>query len=270
MTDLRTVVISGAAGRMGQANLRAVLATKGLKVSGALERPGSNVIGKDAGTLAGVDPLGVLVTDNVADALEGADALLDFTSPESSVALAAETAKRGMIHVIGTTGCTPEDETALQAAANAGARIVKAGNFSLGVNLLVELVKKAAAALGPDWDAEIIEMHHNKKVDAPSGTALMLGKAVAEGRETSFEDKTVFVREGHTGPRESGTIGFATLRGGNVIGEHSVLLVGPNERIELSHKAQDRALFADGAVRAIVWARNKPAGYYQMADVLGL
>ncbi len=270
MSDLMVVVIAGAAGRMGQANLRAVLATEGLRIGGALERSGSNAIGKDVGALVGGEPLGVTVTDDVAKALKGADAVLDFTSPAASVALAEETARRGLVHVIGTTGCSVEDEKALEAAAAAGGRIVKAGNFSLGVNLLVELVRKAASALGPDWDAEIVEMHHNRKVDAPSGTALMLGKAVADGRRTSFDDKAVFAREGHTGPRRMGTIGFAALRGGNVIGEHSVYLVGPNERIELTHKAQDRALFADGAVRAALWARGKPAGYYSMADVLGL
>ncbi len=269
MTDLRIVVIAGAAGRMGQALLKAVLATKGLKVSGALERADSPAIGKDVGTLAGIEPLDVLVTDDIGKALDGAEILLDFTTPATSVALAGEAARRGLIHVIGTTGCSAEDEKALRAAANDGAVIVKAGNFSLGVNLLVELVRKASEALGPDWDAEVLEMHHNRKVDAPSGTALMLGKAVAEARQIDFDAEAVYAREGHTGARERGTIGFATLRGGNVIGEHSVYLVGPNERIELTHKAQDRALFADGAVRAALWAHGKPAGYYSMADVLG-
>lgn len=269
MADLKVVVIAGAAGRMGQANIRAVLATEGLAIGGALERTGSDAIGKDVGTLVGAAPLGVIVTDDVEQALDGADAIIDFTTPATSLALAQEAAARGLIHIIGTTGCSAEDEKALQGAAEAGACIVKSGNFSLGVNLLVELTKKAAAVLGPDWDAEIVEMHHNRKVDAPSGTALMLGKAVAEGRQTAFEDKAVYAREGHTGPRERGTIGFATLRGGNVIGEHGVYLVGPNERIELSHKAQDRALFADGAVRTLLWARDKPKGYYSMADVLG-
>ena len=268
MTDLR-IAIAGAAGRMGQANLRAVLGTPGLVVTGAVERPGSDQIGKDVGNVAGLDALGVLITDDVASVLSEADALIDFTTPDTSTALARETGPRGLIHIIGTTGCSAGDEEVFHAAAKEGARIVKSGNFSLGVNLLVQLVRQAASVLGPDWDAEIIEMHHNRKVDAPSGTALMLGKAVAEARQTDFDAEAVYAREGHTGPREKGTIGFATLRGGNVIGEHSVLLVGPNERIELSHKAQDRALFADGAVRAILWARSKPQGYYQMADVLG-
>ena len=270
MTDLKVVVIAGAAGRMGQALIRAVLATEGLKIGSALERPGSEAIGKDVGALIGGDPIGVTVTDDTDSALEAAEVILDFTTPATSVALAGQAAARSMIHVIGTTGCSAEDELALHEAAESGACIVKAGNFSLGVNLLVELTKKAAAVLGPDWDAEVLEMHHNRKVDAPSGTAIMLGKAVAEARQTDFDAEAVYAREGHTGAREPGTIGFATLRGGNVIGEHSVYLVGPNERIELTHKAQDRALFADGAVRAALWARNKPKGYYSMADVLGL
>ena len=269
MVDLKTVVIAGAAGRMGQALLKAVLATEGLKVGGALERPGSEAIGKDIGSLAGLESLGVQVTGDIGAALADSDILLDFTTPETSVALAGEAARRKLVHVIGTTGCSAEDEKALHAAANDGAVIVKAGNFSLGVNLLVELVRKASEALGPDWDAEVLEMHHNRKVDAPSGTALMLGKAVADARQIDFDAEAVYAREGHTGARERGTIGFATLRGGNVIGEHSVYLVGPNERIELTHKAQDRALFADGAVRAALWAHGKPAGYYSMADVLG-
>ncbi len=269
MSNLTVVVIAGAAGRMGQANLKAVLATEGLAIGGALEKPGSDAIGKDIGTLAGLEPLGVSVTDDIATALEGADIVLDFTSPAASLALANETAARGLVHVIGTTGCSAEDDAAFRAAADAGARIVKSGNFSLGVNLLIELVKKAAGVLGPDWDAEIVEMHHNRKVDAPSGTALMLGKAVAEARGTNFDQSAVYARQGHTGARKKGEIGFAALRGGNVIGEHSVMLVGPNERIELSHKAQDRALFADGAIRAALWAKDRPQGYYQMADVLG-
>lgn len=269
MADLRTVVIAGAAGRMGQALVRAVVKQDGLTISGAIERPDSPAIGKDVGVVAGGEALNVLITEDVGTALDHADVLLDFTSPSSTVALARQTGERGLVHVIGTTGCSAEDEAALNEAAKAGARIVKAGNFSLGVNLLVELTKKAAAVLGPDWDAEVLEMHHNKKVDAPSGTALMLGKAVAEARQTDFDAEAVYAREGHTGAREKGTIGFATLRGGNVIGEHSVYLVGPNERIELTHKAQDRALFADGAVRAALWAHDKPSGYYSMADVLG-
>lgn len=267
MSDLK-VAIAGAGGRMGGANIRAVAATPGLAVYAAFDRAGAPVIGKDAGEQAGIEALGIAITDDVAAALAGADAIIDFTAPANSVAIANEAAKRGLIHIIGTTGCSEADDTAIAAAAANGARIVKAGNFSLGVNLLLGLVKQAAAAL-PGFDVEILEMHHNKKVDAPSGTALMLGEAAAAGRNIALKDHSVRVRDGHTGPREAGSIGFATLRGGNVIGEHKVILAGPSERIELNHIADNRALFADGAVRAALWARDQRPGLYSMADVLG-
>lgn len=266
MPDLK-VAIAGAGGKMGAANIRAVAATPGLSVVSALDRPGAPGIGKDAGELAGIEALGVAITDDVAAALAGAEAIIDFTAPASSVALAGEAAKRGLIHIIGTTGCSEADDAAIRAAA-ASARIVKAGNFSLGVNLLLGLVKQAAAAL-PGFDIEILEMHHNKKVDAPSGTALMLGEAAARGRNLDLKTHSVRVRDGHTGPREEGSIGFATLRGGNVIGEHRVILAGPSERIELNHIADNRTLFAEGAVRAALWARDQRPGLYSMADVLG-
>ncbi len=255
---------------MGAAIIRAISETGGMTLAGALERVGSSAVGQDAGALAGLPPVGVIVTDNVDVALEGVDAIIDFTAPSASVALAHEAAKKGLIHIIGTTGCTTEDEVALHEAAEAGARIIKSGNMSLGVNLLAALVKQAAAALGEEFDIEIVEMHHNQKVDAPSGTALMLGEAAAEGRNIELHTNSVKSREGITGARERGTIGFATLRGGNVVGEHSVIFAGPSERIELSHKAEDRGLFASGAVRAALWAKGQKAGYYTMADVLGL
>ena len=266
MSDLK-VAIDGAGGKMGAANIRAIAATPGITVISAFDRAGAPVIGKDAGELAGIEALGVAVTDDVAIALNGADAILDFTAPANSVALAREAAKRGLVHIIGTTGCSEADDAAIREAAS-GARIVKDGNYSLGVNLLLGLVKQAAAAL-PGFDIEILEMHHNKKVDAPSGTALMLGEAAARGRNLDLKTHSVRVRDGHTGPREEGSIGFATLRGGNVIGEHRVILAGPSERIELNHIADNRALFADGAVRAALWARGQKPGLYNMADVLG-
>lgn len=266
MPDLK-VAIAGAGGKMGAANIRAAAATPGITVVAALDRPGAPAIGKDAGELAGLEALGVSVTDDVAAALAGAEAIIDFTAPANSVALAKEAAKRGLVHVVGTTGCSEADDAAIRAAASA-ARIVKAGNFSLGVNVLLGLVKQAAAAL-PGFDIEILEMHHNKKVDAPSGTALMLGEAAARGRNLDLKTHSVRVRDGHTGPREEGSIGFATLRGGNVIGEHRVILAGPSERIELNHIADNRALFAEGAVRAALWARSQQPGFYSMADVLG-
>lgn len=266
MPDLK-VAIAGAGGKMGAANIRAAAATPGITVVAALDRAGAPAIGKDAGELAGLEALGVSVTDDVAAALAGAEAIIDFTAPANSVALAKEAAKRGLVHVVGTTGCSEADDAAIRAAASA-ARIVKAGNFSLGVNVLLGLVKQAAAAL-PGFDIEILEMHHNKKVDAPSGTALMLGEAAARGRNLDLKTHSVRVRDGHTGPREEGSIGFATLRGGNVIGEHRVILAGPSERIELNHIADNRALFAEGAVRAALWARSQQPGFYSMADVLG-
>lgn len=269
MTDLN-ILVAGAGGRMGRTNIRAVAEALDLVLTGALDREGADTVGIDAGALAGLLPLGVTVTDNVETALEGAHAIIDFTTPSASVALAQKAAEYGLVHVVGTTGCSEADEDAFHTAALSGARIVKAGNMSLGVNLLVALVKRAAKALGPEYDAEVLEMHHNKKVDAPSGTALMLGEAVAAGRGTDFKDKAVLSREGQTGPRVPGTIGFATLRGGNVVGEHKVLLVGPNERIELGHVAADRGLFASGALHAARWAAHKAPGLYSMADVLGL
>jgi 4-hydroxy-tetrahydrodipicolinate reductase len=262
MADLK-VAIAGAGGKMGQANIRAVMATPGLQLHAALDRAGAPIIGKEAG-----DTTGIVVTDDVVAALAGAEAIIDFTAPANSVALAKEAAARGLVHIIGTTGCSAADDEAIRQAAQAGARIVKAGNFSLGVNLLLGLVEQAARAL-PGFDVEILEMHHNRKVDAPSGTALMLGEAAAKGRNITLGDHSVRVRDGHTGAREDGTIGFATLRGGNVIGEHRVILAGPAERIELSHIADNRALFAEGAVRAALWARNQAPGFYSMADVLG-
>lgn len=269
MADLKIVVV-GAGGRMGAANIRTIAATKGITLHAAIDQPGSHAIGMDAGQIAGLPPLGVVISDDTTAALDGADAIIDFTIPAATVALAKKAAEQGLVHVIGTTGCTEQDEAALHEAGQAGARIVKSGNMSLGVNLLASLVKKAAAALGADFDIEIVEMHHNQKVDAPSGTALLLGEAAAEGRAIDLAANSVRSRDGITGIREEGTIGFATLRGGSVVGEHSAVFAGPSERIELTHKAEDRGLFANGAVKAVLWAHGKAPGYYSMADVLGL
>ena len=279
MADLK-VVIAGAGGRMGAANIRAVAALAGLAVHGAVagrglslhaavDRPGTPAIGQDAGLFAGIGALGIAITDDLEAALFGADAVIDFTAPAASVALAQRSAKLGLIHVIGTTGCSDADDAAIAAAGLSGARIVKSGNFSMGVNVLASLVKQAAAVLA-EYDIEILEMHHSKKVDAPSGTALLLGHAAAEGRQINLAQHSVRVRDGHTGPREPGTIGFASLRGGTVVGDHSVILAGPSERIELNHRAEDRAIFAHGAARAALWAKDQQPGLYSMADVLGL
>jgi 4-hydroxy-tetrahydrodipicolinate reductase len=279
MADLK-VVIAGAGGRMGAANIRAVAALSGLAVHGAVagsgltlhaavDRPGTPAIGQDAGLFAGIGALGVVITDDLDAALVGADAVVDFTAPAASVALAQKAARLGLVHVIGTTGCSEGDDAAIAEAGRAGATIVKSGNFSMGVNVLASLVKQAAAVLA-QYDIEILEMHHARKVDAPSGTALLLGHAAAEGRQINLAQHSVRVRDGHTGPREEGTIGFATLRGGTVVGDHSVIFAGPSERIELNHRAEDRAIFAHGAARAALWARDQKPGLYSMADVLGL
>jgi 4-hydroxy-tetrahydrodipicolinate reductase len=268
MSDLK-IVVAGAGGRMGAANIRAVAATPGMTLHAALVRASSTVLGKDACLQAGLDPLDVPFSADTETALIGADAIIDFSAPLVSVDLAQKAAERGLIHVIGTTGCSAAEDWAIAQAGHNGARIIKAGNFSLGVSLLAGLVKKAAAALA-DYDIEIVEMHHNGKVDAPSGTALMLGQAAADGRGLDLAEQSVRGRDGQTGPRRAGTIGFAALRGGTVVGDHSVILAGPSERIELTHRAQDRSLFANGAVRAVQWAQNQPPGFYDMADVLGL
>ncbi len=269
MADLR-IAVAGAGGRMGLANMRAVVAAEGVVLHSAFDRGDSPAVGRDAGVAAGLEPADVVIGDSLADALEGADALFDFTAPSATVAFAAEVARRGLIHIIGTTGCSADDDIAISAAAAAGATIVKSGNFSLGVNVLAALVRKAAAALDENFDIEVLEMHHRKKVDAPSGTALLLGRAAAEGRNIALEKRSIRSRDGHTGPRPAGDIGFATLRGGSVVGDHSVIFAGLGERLELVHRAEDRTLFAQGAIKAALWASGQQPGLYDMADVLGL
>ncbi|WP_163265002.1 4-hydroxy-tetrahydrodipicolinate reductase [Chelativorans alearense] len=269
MGDMGLVVV-GAGGRMGQTLIRAVHTMEGACLAGAIERPGSPHLGKDAGELAGIGIVNVEISDDPLAAFAKADGVLDFTAPRATVEFAGYAAQARIAHIIGTTGLSGEDEAAVAAAAR-HATIVKSGNMSLGVNLLSVLVRQAAKALdAADFDIEILEMHHRHKVDAPSGTALLLGAAAAEGRGVDLADKSVRVRDGHTGAREAGTIGFATLRGGSVVGEHSVILAGTGERIVLSHNAEDRTIFARGAVKAALWAREKKPGLYSMLDVLGL
>lgn len=270
MMDPMKLVILGASGRMGCALARVVAEIGGARLHAAVERPGAPALHQDAGTLAGLSALGVEVTGDLDAALAGADGILDFTAPAASVEAAGRAAGRGLVHVIGTTGFSPGEEAAVARAAAAGARIVKSGNMSLGVNLLAELVSRAAQALGPElFDVEILEMHHRAKVDAPSGTALLLGEAAARGRGVDLAERAVRSRDGHTGAREAGAIGFASLRGGSVVGDHLVVLAGEGERIELAHRAEDRTIFARGAVRAALWARTRPPGLYSMRDVLG-
>ena len=269
MSDMRLVVV-GAAGRMGRMLIRAIDQAEGCTLVAAIERPGSAALGDDAGVLAGLPASGVKVTSDAAAAFAAADGVLDFTAPDATVAFSKLAAEAGILHVVGTTGLEPAHLAELAEAAKR-TPIIRSGNMSLGVNLLGVLTETAARALGPDdWDIEVLEMHHKHKVDAPSGTALLLGNAAAKGRGISLAENSVRVRDGHTGPRPAGTIGFATLRGGSVIGEHSVLLAGEGETVTLSHSATDRSIFARGAIKAALWAREKKPGLYSMLDVLGL
>ena len=268
MDDMKLIVV-GAAGRMGRTLTRIITESQGMTLAGAVESEGSPEIGKDAGVLAGVGELGVPIAADPLPLFAKAEGVLDFTTPAATVAFAELAAQARIAHIIGTTGLSADDEAKIAAAAR-HAPIVKSGNMSLGVNLLAVLVRQAARALDPDFDIEVLEMHHRSKVDAPSGTALMLGRAAAAGREIDLGEHSVRARDGHTGARRRGDIGFATLRGGSVVGEHSVIFAGNGETIELSHKASDRVLFARGAVKAALWARDRKPGLYSMADVLGL
>jgi 4-hydroxy-tetrahydrodipicolinate reductase len=268
MADTR-IAVMGAAGRMGRELVRAIVATEGCRIAGGIEQPGSAAVGADIGELAGIGKAGVVVGDDPLELLAKVDAIIDFTAPKATVELAGLAANARIVHVIGTTGLGEADEAAIRAAAR-HATIIKAGNMSLGVNLLVALARKVAAALDADYDIEIVEMHHRMKVDAPSGTALMLGEAAAAGRGVDLEQSSVRVRDGHTGPRQRGTIGFQSLRGGSVVGDHTIMFAGDGERIELTHIATDRGIFARGAVKAALWGRGKGPGLFTMADVLGL
>lgn len=263
------LVVTGAAGRMGRMLVAAVQATEGVTLAAALAREGSAALGQDAGVLAGLGPVGVLVTADPLTAFVAADGVLDFSTPAATVGFAALAAQARIVHVIGTTGLSAADLERIAAAAW-HAPIVRSGNMSLGINLLAALVRQAAAALGPAFDVEIVEMHHRRKVDAPSGTALMLGEAAAAGLGVDLAGAAVRSRDGHAGPRPEGAIGFAALRGGTVVGDHRVVFAGAGERIELAHLAEDRGLFAGGAVKAALWARGRKPGSYTMADVLGL
>ncbi len=263
------LVVVGAEGRMGRMLVRAVAEADGCTLSGAIEREGSPAIGQDAGTLAGVPSLGVTVTDDPLSAFAATDGVLDFTVPAATVHFAELAAQARIVHVVGTTGLSDDDLEKLHAASY-HARIVRSGNMSLGVNLMAELVRRVAAALGDSFDIEICEMHHRMKVDAPSGTALLLGEAAAQGRGVDLPAVRVSTRDGYTGARKAGDIGFAALRGGSVVGDHSVIFAGPGESLTISHHAADRGLFASGAVQAALWAHPKPPGLFSMTDVLVL
>ncbi len=263
------VVVTGAAGRMGTQVVRLVRTTEGMALSGAVERPGAPAVGQDAGTLAGIGPAGVLVVDALAKALGGAGVVIDFTSHECSAANAELCAQRGVPIIIGSTGFTPEAKARVAAAARK-IPIVLAPNMSVGVTVLFELVKTAAKVLGEGYDVEIVEIHHKKKRDAPSGTAVRLGEVAAEALGRDPKDALAYARHGILGERPPWQIGVQTLRGGDVVGEHTVYFCGEGERLELTHRAASREQFARGAIRAAQWIGGRPAGLHDMADVLGL
>jgi 4-hydroxy-tetrahydrodipicolinate reductase len=268
MSDMR-LIVAGAGGRMGRTLVKAISETPGLMLAGATESEGSPLLGQDSGVLAGLPPNRVVVTSEVRPLTLAADGIIDFTVPAASLRLAALAAETKLFHIIGTTGMSAEDDAKVAEAAKKTG-VMKSGNMSLGVNLLAVLTKQVAAALDEDFDIEIFEMHHNRKIDAPSGTALLFGEAAAAGRKINLQQRSARGRDGHTGARKAGDIGFASLRGGTVAGEHQVIFAGPSERIELHHKAEDRMIFARGALKAAVWARGREPGLYSMLDVLGL
>ncbi len=261
--------VAGAAGRMGATLVRQVNATDGCVLAGAIEQKGNAAVGRDAGEVAGLDSLGVAIGEDPVEMFAAADAVLEFTAPEASVEHAALAAQGKTIHVIGTTGLNAGHEKALAMAARHTA-VVRASNFSVAVNLMMALTEQVARILDEGYDIELLEMHHRHKVDAPSGTAIGLGEAAARGRGVRLDDVAQRARDGRTGARRAGDIGFAVLRGGDVVGEHSVTFAADGERIELAHRATDRGIYARGALRATLWARGKPPGLYSMIDVLGL
>lgn len=263
------IVVTGASGRMGQMLIETITASEVCHLVGALERDGHDWVGKDVGLAMGGQPMGVVVTSDALEVFAKAQAVIDFTSPAASVGFSELAAQARAVHVIGTTGMTDADLEAVKAASHHTV-IVRAGNMSLGVNLLVQLTKKVAAALDEDFDIEVIEAHHHHKVDAPSGTALMLGDAAAEGRGVALNDVKDSGRDGITGTRRRGDIGFSAIRGGDIVGEHDVLFAAPGERIVLRHMATDRKVFARGALKAALWGQDKTPGEYDMLDVLGL
>lgn len=269
MAELPRIALTGVSGRMGQMLVAQVTASDRMTLIGAIEREGHAWIGRDVGEAMGGSALGVLVTADAATAIADADAVIDFTAPQATIAFARHAAAAGVVHVIGTTGMTDAEIAELDAPSQ-DTVIIRAGNMSLGVNLLTQLTKRVAAALDDDYDIEVIEAHHNQKVDAPSGTALMLGEAAAEGRGVDLAAVSDRARDGITGARKRGDIGFTAIRGGDIVGEHDVLFAAAGERIVLRHVASDRSVFARGALKAALWGQGRAAGAYDMLDVLGL
>ena len=261
------IAIPGSAGRMGCMLIREIAAASDLELVAATDRPDSPFIGCDSGEVAKIGTNSVIIGSDPADLFNNADVVIDFTSPTASLYHATLAAENGTAMVIGTTGLSSDDELKLSALAKHNA-VVYCANTSVGVTLLTQLVEEVAAKLTDGWDIEILETHHQHKIDAPSGTALALGKAAAKGRGVAFQNVTDMVRKGETGARREGDIGFAVLRGGDVVGEHSVIFYGESERVEISHKATNRAIFARGAIRAARFATTADLGFYDMKDVL--
>ena len=262
------VAVAGAGGRMGRMLIEAVLASDDCRLSGALEVPGSPLLGQEAGALAG-QATGVAVTSDLRQGLAGAQVLIDFTRPEGTLAHLAACRELGVRAVIGTTGFSEAQKSAIGAHAQQVA-VVFAPSMSVGVNVMFKLVEEAARLLGDEYDLEVTEIHHKHKIDAPSGTALALGEALARARGVSLAEQGVFARHGHTGERRDGSIGFATLRGGDIVGEHTVLYCGVGERLEITLRGSSRANYAAGSLRAVRFVAGRAAGLYSMADVLGL
>jgi|TARA_B110000259_G_scaffold133874_1_gene150934 4-hydroxy-tetrahydrodipicolinate reductase len=269
MAEVPGITITGASGRMGQMLLKTVLDSDRARLVGAVERSGHAWVGRDVGEAMGGQANGIIVTDDPLEAFAISQAVIDFTTPAATLEFAALTAQARAVHIIGTTGMNAAEIEQLEPASR-HAVIVRAGNMSLGVNLLTKLTEKVAAALDADFDIEIIETHHHHKVDAPSGTALMLGEAAAVGRGVNLNDVRESGRDGMTGARKRGDIGFVAIRGGDVVGEHDVLFAGAGERIILRHMATDRSIFARGALKAALWGQTQKPGHYDMMDVLGL
>jgi 4-hydroxy-tetrahydrodipicolinate reductase len=263
------IAVVGAAGRMGQMLIRQIARTEGCSLAGASETASSKAIGRDAGEIAGVEANGVKITADSAAAIGAANVVIDFTVPAATVAHTKIAADKGVSVVIGTTGLDPEQTAAIHECAKR-VPILWAANMSMGINVLMALVEKTASLLDPSYDIEVLEMHHRHKIDAPSGTALALGRSAAAGRKVKLEEVWRKTRDGHTGARPSGEIGFATLRGGEEVGVHTVMFAASGERLELSHRAFSRETYASGAVRSALWLKGKKPGLYGMKDVLGL
>ncbi|MDP6603247.1 MAG: 4-hydroxy-tetrahydrodipicolinate reductase [Rhodospirillales bacterium] len=261
--------VVGCGGRMGRMIVSTIATTEGCEIAGGTEPPLSPLLGQDVGAQAGLAPAGLVVGDDAQALFRAADVVVDFTAPDATALHARLAAEMSVPLVAGTTGLTADEQKAVEDAARSVA-IVQAANMSVGINLLLGLTEETAAKFGDDYDIEILEMHHRHKVDAPSGTALALGRAAAKGRGVELDAVAQRVRDGHTGPRRAGDIGFATMRGGDVAGEHTVVFATEASRIEIVHRAISRAVFAGGALRAALWLDGKPPGLYSMRDVLGL